>query len=206
MMRAWPTGMRGIDEIQTRGAAPMSMPSPATTNDVVAHYDPVTIRLHWATAGLASLLWVMGQTTGWLPRGPLRVNVWSVHILLGVCLALVLVARIVWRGRSGRRLPAAHGGLLQVLAKGTHYLLYLLLIAVVGLGLTNAFAHAFPMFNAWALPGIGDKDFRHMVNHWHELAANAVMIVALLHAAAALFHHYVLRDGVLDRMLADKRL
>jgi cytochrome b561 len=33
------------------------------------------------------------------------------------------------------------------------------------------------------------------------LAANAIMIVTALHAVAALFHHYVLRDGVLRRML-----
>jgi cytochrome b561 len=174
------------------------MPTPDTAPN--SAYDKLTVRLHWATAALVTLLWIMGQTTGWLPRGPLRVDVWSIHILLGLALACVLIWRIVWRLGPGRALPAADRGLLNVLAKITHYLLYLLLVAVVALGIVNAFAHAFPLFNAWAFPGIGDKDFRGMINHWHKLAANGVAIVALAHAVAALVHHYILKDGVLRRM------
>ena len=40
-----------------------------------------------------------------------------------------------------------------------------------------------------------------LIHGWHELAANAILIVAGLHAAAALFHHYILRDATLRRML-----
>ena len=41
---------------------------------------------------------------------------------------------------------------------------------------------------------------RGIVNHWHGLAANTVLILAGLHAAAALFHHYVRKDQLLRRM------
>jgi cytochrome b561 len=179
----------------------MTNPSRATAaNPVDEFYDPVTRGLHWATAGLIVTLWVMGQTTGWLPRGPARVDVWSVHVLLGFALACVLVARIVWRMGPGRSLPATAYGLFNIVAKATHYALYALLIAVVTLGITNAFAHGLTMFNLWKLPGGGDKAFTHMINGWHELAANMLVAVALLHAVAALFHHYMLKDGVLARM------
>jgi cytochrome b561 len=47
----------------------------------------------------------------------------------------------------------------------------------------------------------GDRALRRLIGDWHALAANAIMIVAALHAAAALFHHYVLHDRVLRRML-----
>ena len=46
-----------------------------------------------------------------------------------------------------------------------------------------------------------DRSWRRLIGGWHELAANAILIVAGGHAAAALFHHYVLRDGLLRRML-----
>lgn len=174
----------------------MSVPSPH--HAPVAFHDAVTRRLHWATALLVTVLWIMGQTTGWLPRGPARVDVWSVHILLGFTLAGVIVARIVWRLRRGA-LPSSGHGLLDIAAKIVHAVLYVLLVAVVTLGVINVFVHGFPLFNAWTFPG-ADKELRGFINHWHKLAANAIAIVALLHAVAALVHHYVLKDEVLVRM------
>jgi len=42
---------------------------------------------------------------------------------------------------------------------------------------------------------------RHSIGKLHETVANAILLVAALHAAAALFHHYVLRDSTLRHML-----
>jgi cytochrome b561 len=162
-------------------------------------HDAVTRRLHWATALLVSVLWIIGQTTGWLPRGPARVDVWSVHVLLGFGLACVIVARIVWRLRQGALPSTGHGLLVASAAKIVHAVLYVLLVAVVTLGVINVFVHGFPLFNTWTFPG-ADKELRGFINHWHKLAANAIAIVALLHALAALVHHYVFRDEVLARM------
>jgi cytochrome b561 len=189
--RAWPI----CEETNLAGA---TMPSPSeATRDT---YDKVTIRLHWATALLVALLWLMGQTISFLPRGPLRVDLWSVHVLLGFTLVGVLAARIFWRTTYGRTLPPADHGVRHLLAMATHRLLYLLLLAVVALGVINVFAHAFPLFNVWDFPKLGDDDLAHSINGWHGLVANVIAAVALFHAAAALFHHYVIRDVVLGRM------
>jgi cytochrome b561 len=48
--------------------------------------------------------------------------------------------------------------------------------------------------------GSGDAATRHSINEWHELAANLLIVVAAVHALAALGHHYVWRDRLLDRM------
>lgn len=174
--------------------------TPATISMVPDIYDKITIRLHWATAALVSILWLMGRTIDFMPQGPLRVDVWSLHIVLGTMLACVLAARIIWRSTSGRKLPSADHGTLELLARAVHWLLYLLLAAVVVLGVINVFTHAFPLFNVWRFPKVGDTDLRRMINNWHDLAANIIMVVALLHATAALFHHYVVKDTVLRRM------
>ena len=47
----------------------------------------------------------------------------------------------------------------------------------------------------------GDRALVHQIGDWHALAANALLIVAGVHAAAALFHHYILHDETLRRML-----
>jgi cytochrome b561 len=136
------------------------------------------------------------------PNGPLRVDYRSVHILLGVALGLILLARLGWR-LTHHPLPPIDSGLLLAVARATHWLLYVLLIVAVALGLGNVWVRGDAIFNLFKVPAYdpGNRALMHQVGGWHALAANAVLIVAGLHAAAALAHHYVLRDATLRRML-----
>jgi len=173
-------------------------------NETLSHYDRTTIGLHWATAILVVVLWIMGQTADWVPRGSMRLDYWSIHVVLGFVLALLLIGRIVWRGSGGRRLPPTDAGILHFLAEATHILLYLLLVIVVGLGVINAFVRGYNLFDWVKLPQIGDRALGRPITQWHGLTANVLLGLALLHALAALGHHYVMRDGVLQRMLATR--
>jgi cytochrome b561 len=173
-------------------------------SSAVTRYDPTTIWLHWITVGLIVALWVIGQTGDWFPRGPFRTGVWSIHVTLGFATAFVLLTRIAWRAHFGRVLPPADSGLLYMIAKVTHYALYVLLGLVVVAGIIDTSYRGFNVFGLWSVPqfGSGDAATRHSINEWHELAANVLMLVAAVHALAALGHHYVWRDRLLDRMRA----
>jgi cytochrome b561 len=59
------------------------------------------------------------------------------------------------------------------------------------------------IFNLLHVPACdpGNRALRRLIGGWHVPASNAIMIVVGLHAGAALFHHDVLRDGVLRRKL-----
>jgi cytochrome b561 len=164
-------------------------------------YDSTTIALHWCTAALVVALWLIGQTADWTPRGAVRTNYWSIHVMLGLALVIVLAWRMLWRVARGRRLPAADSGVVHVLAEATHYTLYALLVATVALGIVNAFLRGYNLFDIVALPQLGDKALRRPVTEWHGLAANILLGLALFHAVAALAHHFALRDRVLLRML-----
>jgi cytochrome b561 len=164
-------------------------------------YDRFTITLHWATAVLVLLLWTIGQTADFVPRGPFRSAYWSLHFLLGFIFTAVLLGRIFWRVSNGKRLPPADRGALQVAATVTHYLLYALLVIVAGLGIINAFAHGVSIFGWIKFPRIGNHDLAESLTDWHGLAANCVLALAALHACAGLLHHFLTRDGVLGRML-----
>jgi cytochrome b561 len=165
-----------------------------------SRYDGLTITIHWVSAAIVTCLWLIGQLVGYAPRGPIRSGLWSTHYTLGILLAVLIVARIIWRLTAGRRLPPADTGLMGVAANLGHLALYALLVAVVALGLAGAFLRGVNLFGIVALPQIGNADWRRPVNEFHELAANAIAALALVHALAALFHRYVLRDGVLARM------
>lgn len=185
-----------------RSRAPSSPGVPTVMSEPTEPtYDAATIALHWLTAALAIALWVIGQTADWAPRGPLRTGYWSVHVVFGFLLAIVLAIRIVWRGAGGgRRLAGVGAPMLRFLATATHHALYALLLIVVALGIVNAFLRGYNLFDLFHLPQLGDPALRRPVTGWHGLAANILLGLASFHAAAALLHHYVMRDGVLRRM------
>ncbi len=176
-------------------------PAPGFTRALM--YDPVTIALHWITAVLVSLLWLIGQTIDYAPSGALRVDYRSLHMMLGVTLLGVFIARVIWRLYRGRSLPAAGNALLELAARVVHWALYLLIGTTLVLGLANVWVRGDVVFNLFKVPAFdpANKALRHLVGDWHALAANAILILAGVHAAAALFHHFILRDGVLRRML-----
>lgn len=164
----------------------------------IERYDRTTIVLHWLTAILVAGLWVVGQTADFLPEHSLAQNVvWSSHVTFGFALAGIVAYRLVWRATSGAGLPAADSGALHVLAKTTHDLLYALLVVTIALGIANAFIRGYDLFHLVTLPQLGVKDWKKPVTDWHGLAADAVLIVAGFHAAAALIHHYAWRDRLI---------
>lgn len=181
----------------TAGIAPHAPAAPAS------RYDGVTILLHWLTAALVVILWTLGQTIDFFPKGAPKIDARSVHIVLGATLGIVLLARVAWRAGAGRKLPPAESGLLGITAKVVHYGLYLLLAATVVLGIFNAWQRGDVLFNVYTIPRLvpGDLALKKTLEGLHGDFADIVLIVAGLHAAAALAHHYLLRDRVLRRML-----
>ncbi|HWK46722.1 MAG TPA: cytochrome b [Stellaceae bacterium] len=166
-------------------------------------YDRKTIILHWLTAALVVSLWGVAQVIDLFPSGPLRVDARSVHIALGIGLIVTLVVRIAWRAGGGRRLEPAETGLLGAAGTAVHYLLYALLIAELCLGVANVWVRGDSLFNLVTVPAFdpGNRALGAAVGNLHGTVANVILIVAGLHALAALFHHYIRRDGVLRRML-----
>jgi cytochrome b561 len=164
-------------------------------------YDRIAIRLHWTCAVTVATLWLIAKLVSFLPRGPLRLDIWSAHVLLGFVLALLVALRIVWRLRHPPR-ETHNGGILDKAASMVHLALYALMTIVVALGVANAFLRGYPLFGLWALPKVSaDPNLIRSVTDWHGLIANVLLTLAGLHAIAALFHHVVLHDDVLDRMI-----
>lgn len=170
-------------------------------------YDRTTIAFHWIVAIAVLAQWLGAHTIDWFPKGPLRVDARSLHILVGTALAAAVVYRIYWRARHGVRIANDRALAWNALANGVHYLLMGLLVVVILLGLFNTWVRGDDIFGLFHLPKFGpyDADSRHQLANrvvdLHRLASNALLIVAGGHAAVGLFHHIVLKDDVLQRML-----
>jgi cytochrome b561 len=192
----------------TNSPAGTPMPAPTNTSPAPFRYDRKTIALHWWTAALVALLWLIAQVIDDFPRGPWRVNMRSVHITLGITLAIVLLLRLMWRNLSKDAHKAARNGVLEHAAAIGHFLLYALAISTVLLGLVNASIREDYLFNLFAIPSLAPSNpgLREYVGAAHGWAANALAVLAVAHSLTALFHHYLLRDSLLWRMIPVSRL
>lgn len=172
-------------------------------NEAFVSYDRRTIVLHWLTALLVLGLWLAGQTIDWFPKGLPRTSARSTHILCGALLSGIVVYRIWWRASRGRRLPAADDGLVRVLSTFTHRALYVLVCTTVALGIANAWIRGDSIFDLFRIPSLAptDKGLRESIENYHGLSANILIALAGIHAAAGLFHRFVLKDRVLRRMI-----
>lgn len=167
-------------------------------------YDGVAITLHWATAFLVISNFVLAQIWDWFPK-PTRGLMEDTHMSFGVLLTAVIVARIAWRLIPGHQVSSLEAGWQRIASKVTHYTLYALLVAEAALGFAFRWGAGRPMefFGVGIPPLIGEiaKPFRRELREFHEWIGWAIIVIAALHAASALYHHYVLKDRVLKRML-----
>lgn len=162
-------------------------------------YDPLSQALHWATAFLVLASFALALWPG-LMKGS-----GALHKSLGLALLFVVPLRLGWRltsGWGGARPGSKGGGTLA--AKAVHGTLYAMLLAVPLLGwlYVNSKGVGASMFGL-ELPTLADADrqlapvlFR--AKWW---LAYGMLGAVGLHAAAALAHHYLLRDGVLASMM-----
>ena len=139
-------------------------------------------------------------------------HVHASDISAGVAILAVLVARLLWRLADPPPLPepTVLGVWLDWAGRLAHYALYALLIAAPVAGIVVQFARgdALPLFGLFEVPSpwAADRAFARSVKDVHEVLANALVILASFHAAAALVHHWVFRDRTLVRMLPGSKL
>jgi cytochrome b561 len=173
------------------------------------NYDNVAIALHWTTAALVVIQFVLAITWDDFAK-PTQDSMQRLHVSLGVLLTAVVLARIIWRLIPGHQRPAIVSGWVKLASKGVHYLLYVLLVAQAGLGFGFRWAQGHPVsfFGLFSIPGpygALDRATRHTLHGFHEYIGWAIVIIASGHALAALYHHYGLHDRVLGRMFPPAR-
>jgi len=171
--------------------------------------------LHWLTVILVAVAWALGMFDDAFPKGAAKAVALLVHVSAGLTILVVLFVRLVWRVADPPPAPESSefgrwlGAFADPAAKVAHYALYALLIVVPVTGIVLQFARgdALPILGIWeiASPWVRDRNFARDVKEVHEIAANFLVIVALLHAAAAVIHHLVFHDNTLVRMLPRRR-
>ncbi|MFL6845418.1 MAG: cytochrome b [Allosphingosinicella sp.] len=172
-------------------------------------YDATSITLHWVTVALILLQFATAEMWGLFARPTRHVMVVS-HMSFGIILSLVVVLRIAWRLVPGHRVEPASTGWDERLAKLVQFALYALLLAqsVLGYIVRWVGGEAMSFFGIPIASPIAamTRAQHHMLEERHNQIGWAIIVIAAGHAAAAFYHHFKLKDRVLERMLPRRRL
>jgi cytochrome b561 len=161
--------------------------------------------LHWLVALAVLVQLTVGFTLAALPSDSAPWGgLFPIHTSLGLSILLLMLLRLFWR-RSNPvpRLPETLPRWQQGVARGTHWLFYLLLIGlpIGGYLLVSAFGQPIPFFGL-KLPSLlpESESLQGIIWTLHALGAVLVVALILLHVGGALRHEWLLKDNVLRRM------
>jgi cytochrome b561 len=183
-----------------------------TRNSTTAWGWPAIV-LHWVGAALIILLLGHGWWMTHLAPRPDRLAHYAGHAALGYDFLALLILRLLWRWINPvPTLPSDLKPWEQRLASLSHVLLYVLMLLCTVVG--------------WALAGTSrgglnkdvfglqvpfiytsqDRAVHGMLEDTHKVLAYLLAALVLVHAVAALRHHFIKRNDVLRRMTVGSRV
>jgi cytochrome b561 len=171
---------------------------------VAARYHPLLVALHWLLAALIVSMLGFGMVSlEAIPNSsPQKVFALKVHMATGMAILALTLVRLAVRLVTRRPPPAASGHqLLDRAAVLAHYGLYALVILMAASGFATALATGLPeiVFAGSGKP-LPESFAAYPARAVHGIVGSLLAFLILVHISAALWHHFVRRDGLLRRM------
>jgi cytochrome b561 len=183
-------------------------PMESTSRD---RYSAPAQLLHWLTAVLVLIAFLYGP-------GGSEQRVYSaardvdrqLHETLGLAVFALVVVRVLWRATGDRPEPPAVARWMELAGRIVQAALYVLLVAIPLTAITGAWLEGHPLTLLAGVkvpPPIAESHaLGETIANVHTWLGDTIMWVAGFHALAGLYHHFILRDGVLKSMLPRRGL
>jgi cytochrome b561 len=173
-----------------------------------SRYGSGAIAFHWLMFVLVICVGVLGLLHDSWPKQTQRFWI-NIHALLGLALWFALIARFWWRRRhQPPPLMESVGALSRCAAALMHFGLYVLLFITPIVGIITFVYHGRVLDFGIFKIDFGIKSNRaifHPTEDLHGYLAYALFALAGIHALVALWHQFILRDRLLDRMWPARR-
>ncbi|MDR3431578.1 MAG: cytochrome b561 [Rouxiella aceris] len=169
-------------------------------------FTPIQIAIHWTVFLIVAATYATIELKGFVPKTlPLHQLLTLLHFSFGFCVLALMFLRVFVR------LMYVTPGIVpkppqwqHLLAQLTHLIIYMMFISIPILGILSLYFKGME----WTLFSLKmpitiapDLAFSRQLKSIHEFIANAGYYLIGLHAAAALFHHYIAHDNTLLRMM-----
>lgn len=169
-------------------------------------YGVISILIHWISAllilflfGLGTYMVGLSYYDDWYHKGP------ELHVSLGLVVLLLMLVRVVWRMVNPTPADLAAKPMQNLAAKLVKLGLYgfIFVVLISGYLITTAEGQPASMFNLVKFPVFIELSSQNvdLAGELHEYFAWGIVLLVVLHALGALFHHVVMRDRTLVRML-----
>jgi cytochrome b561 len=169
-------------------------------------YGSIAKILHWTIVVLIIVQYFIAEAADELPDGLEKLSLISRHKSFGMLVLILAVMRIGWRlANRGSPAPVPMPRRQQVAAAAGHGLLYLLVLAqpITGWAMSSAANYPVTLFGWIQFPALvgASPDLHEVLEDLHKSLFWVLAAVAMLHAAAAVYHHLWMKDNALRRML-----
>lgn len=182
------------------------MKNTSPVSDTPNRYHKVIISLHWLSAILVLLAvcFILGRE--WIDSRSLRHALVDLHRQCGLLVLLFAFPRLITRLMTLAPAPdASIPPLLQWVAKLTHLAIYgfMFTLPLLGWAISGAKGQTLALLGVIPLPNFisASPDLADTIEQWHGTLAWVFLALIALHAGAALWHHLMLQDSTLQKML-----
>ncbi len=167
-----------------------------------SHYGTVAVTIHWLSALLIVVLLGTGFRAGQTIDPIAKADILRFHAPMGLAILVLTIARIIWWWRFDTK-PSAVGNdprWQSLSAKTVHVLFYIIIIGMTASGIGMiVLSGVGPILFGGAEGTLPDFTL-YLPRIPHGLGARAMLALLILHAGAALYHHFVKHDVTLRRM------
>lgn len=171
-----------------------------------ARFGAVAQLFHWLIVALIVTQYVLVQIFEDMPLGMAKIKMIGNHKAVGMTVLMLAVLRLIWRWANPvPPLPGTLKSYERRLAHISHILLYVLIFSIPLSGWIMSSVANIPVsyFGLFTFPDLvgPNKSLVDQVKEVHEILNVILLVTVAVHVAAALKHHFILKDNVLKRML-----
>jgi cytochrome b561 len=172
----------------------------------VDRYGAFAKFLHWSIVILIIAQYFIAETADELPDGIEKLSLLTRHKSIGMLVLILAIVRIGWKLlNKGNPPPVPMPKAQRIAAAAGHGLLYVLILTqpISGWAMSSAANYPVTLFGWFQFPALvaANHDLHERLEDLHKGMFVVLAVVALLHAAAALYHHFWMKDASLRRML-----
>jgi cytochrome b561 len=175
--------------------------------DSLSGYGIFTILFHWVTAVVTLLIFGLGiyliHFGGY--SSPNFLKIAHFHYAMGSLLFAWVAIRLLWRLTSKTPVALTQSFLTKMIIKLIKFVLYVLLFAIIITGyLTCTYeGQSIDVFGLFQVPSLVllDNEQLNIVSLAHKYLSWVLIVIVVIHALAALIHHFIRKDKTLIRMI-----
>ncbi len=181
-----------------------------TIKNTLSEYGSVTKFFHWGIFIIFVCMFIIAEIMMDMDKGPDKWQLYGLHKSTGLIVFFIILARILWKlVNIAPVLPNTMNSKQKMIAHTMHFILYICMLAlpISGYVMSMAGDYGISFYGLFDVVNVLpiNKQLADIAHEIHEIAATAIYILIPLHIAAAVYHHRVLKDNLLTRMMPKRK-